>query len=96
MGVLNGLANPIGSIGSAVIGAIGAAQQRNFEQKEAEKQRDWSEQMQDKQNAWNEDMWNKQNEYNSPVEQVQRMKDAGLNPLYYGLDGSSSTRFFVA
>ena len=38
-------------------------------------------------------MWNKTNEYNSPVEQVQRLKDAGLNPLYYGLDGSSANSF---
>lgn len=32
------------------------------------------------------DMWNRANEYNLPVNQVQRMKDAGLNPalLYKG------------
>lgn len=36
----------------------------------------------------NVDMWNKQNEYNSPSAQVQRLKDAGLNPaLVYG-DGA--------
>lgn len=36
----------------------------------------------------NVEMWNKQNEYNSPVSQVQRLKDAGLNPaLVYG-DGA--------
>lgn len=33
----------------------------------------------------NLDMWNRQNEYNSPVQQMQRLKDAGLNPnLMYG------------
>jgi len=31
------------------------------------------------------DMWNKQNEYNTPTKQMQRFKDAGLNPhLIYG------------
>lgn len=37
------------------------------------------------QNQWNIEQWNRENEYNLPVNQVQRMKDAGLNPgLYYG------------
>lgn len=36
-------------------------------------------QLQREQNAWNEKMWNLNNEYNTPVQQVQRLKDAGLN-----------------
>lgn len=28
--------------------------------------------------------------YNTPQQQLQRLKDAGLNPLYFGLDGNSS------
>lgn len=37
------------------------------------------------QNQWNIEQWNRENEYNLPVNQVQRMKDAGINPgLYYG------------
>lgn len=36
-------------------------------------------QLQREQNAWNEKMWNLNNEYNTPVNQVQRLKDAGLN-----------------
>ena len=51
------------------------------QKKEAQKQRDWNEQMMDKQNAFNVDMWNKNNEYNSPVNQRQRLLDAGINPL---------------
>ncbi|MEM3318496.1 MAG: hypothetical protein QXT80_03000, partial [Thermoplasmatales archaeon] len=32
------------------------------------------------------EMWNRQNEYNNPANQMQRLKDAGLNPnLVYGL-----------
>lgn len=38
----------------------------------------------------NIELWNMQNEYNSPINQMARLKQAGLNPLYYGLDGNSS------
>jgi len=38
-----------------------------------------------RQNAYNLEMWNMQNQYNSPDAQMQRYKDAGLNPnLIYG------------
>lgn len=38
-----------------------------------------------KNRQWQEDMWQKTNEYNSPAMQMQRYKDAGLNPhLIYG------------
>lgn len=79
-----------------VAGASGAAQAKlnkktmQFNREEAEKQRQWSEMMQGQQNAWNYEMWLKQNEYNSPEAQVDRLRAAGLNPLYYGLDGSSA------
>lgn len=37
------------------------------------------------QNQWNIEQWNRENEYNTPAAQVQRLKDAGLNPnLIYG------------
>lgn len=38
------------------------------------------------------EMWNMQNEYNSPAAQVQRLKDAGLNPaLVYGTGSAVAT-----
>lgn len=44
------------------------------------------------QNQWNLDMWNRQNEYNSPLAQMQRLKDAGLNPnMVYG-NGSAANQ----
>jgi len=37
------------------------------------------------QQAWQEAMWKQTNEYNTPTSQVQRLRDAGLNPnLAYG------------
>lgn len=44
----------------------------------------------DRNNQWNLDMWNRQNEYNSPSAQIDRYKQAGLNPaLIYGNSGSA-------
>lgn len=60
------------------------------------KQRDWRRQETDyayskdleqwnRQNKYNREMWNLQNTYNTPVEQMKRFKEAGLNPnLIYG------------
>lgn len=80
----------VGSLIGAGAGLISGALDRNFERQEAAKQRDWNESMLEKQNQWNIDMWNMTNEYNTPANQLARMKEAGLNPLYYGLDGSSA------
>lgn len=63
---------------------------RKFQQEEADKQRLWNEAMAEKQNAWNYDMWLEATEYDSPEAQVKRLREAGLNPLYYGLDGNGS------
>lgn len=39
----------------------------------------------DKQNQWNLDMWKRENAYNSPKQQIERLKEAGLNPdMLYG------------
>ena len=38
----------------------------------------------------NERFWNMQNEYNNPVNQMQRLKDAGLNPALMYKSGSGS------
>lgn len=87
---IGGAIGAIGSVANGLIGKKGAKESRKWEEQQAQIQRDWNEQMMDKQNQFTVDMWNRTNEYNTPEQQVQRMKDAGLNPLYYGLDGSSS------
>ena len=58
-----------------------------FNQQEAQKQRQWTEVQTANQNAWNKQQWVEQNEYNSPEAQKERLADAGLNPMYYGIDG---------
>lgn len=34
--------------------------------------------------------WNRENAYNAPTAQLERLKQAGLNPLFHGLDGNAS------
>lgn len=87
-------------IGSGISAAAGLAstaaqgnlnkKNRQWQEEQASIQREYSTEMMNRQNAWNMEMWNKENEYNNPTNQIQRLLDAGLNPLYYGLDGSSA------
>jgi len=45
----------------------------------------YNQQMWNQQNTYNKGLWDMQNQYNSPAAQMQRFKDAGLNPnLIYG------------
>lgn len=81
----------IGSVVGSISQAVQNKQTRDFNREEAEKQRLWNEKMYNEQNAWNMEMWNKTNEYNTPENQVNRLREAGLNPLFYGLDGSSAS-----
>lgn len=47
--------------------------------------------MWNKSNKWNLDRWNEQNLYNSPEQQMERYKEAGLNPnLIYGTGTTSA------
>lgn len=59
---------------SGGFGLIGSAINYAFQKKLAAQQ-----------NQYNIDMWNMQNEYNSPMNQMKRFEEAGLNPnLIYG------------
>lgn len=90
MGIISSVIDFGGSLVNASSAKKRNREMMDFEREEAEKQREWSEQQTANQNAWNLEMWNKTNEYNNPTNQLQRLRDAGLNPLYFGLDGSSA------
>ena len=90
--LIGGAATVIGAGASAAGQASLNKKTREFNREEAEKQRQWNENMADKQNAWNYEMWMKEQEYNSPANQMQRLLDAGLNPMFYGLDGNSTSQ----
>ena len=69
------------SLGSSSMGLFGRKKQRKHEEEMARQQRDW-----------NYRMWKEQNAYNSPEAQMQRLKDAGLNPhLLYGQGVAGAT-----
>lgn len=71
----------LGSIGGSVAGGLFSANQ-------AKKNRAFQERMYNKQVEDTLNFWNMQNEYNLPSAQLQRLKDAGLNPmLMYGQGG---------
>ena len=57
------------SLASGILGGIGQASTNKTNLKIAREQM-----------AWNESMWNKQNAYNTPEAQIERMRQAGLNP----------------
>lgn len=80
----------LGSVVNGVFGLIGARQQNKSQMQQLKYQYDRNAEMMREQNAWNEQMWDKTNQYNSPIEQRKRMEAAGLNPMFYGLDGSSA------
>lgn len=71
----------IGAAGGALSGIIGGKQSRKNIRAQIKADRDLAQFAYDK----DLEMWQRQNEYNSPSAQMQRLKDAGLNPhLVYG------------
>ena len=88
--LISGGVSALGAGASAVAAGNLNKKNREFQQQEAEKQRLWNESMAEKQNAWNYEMWQKMSDYDAPENSVQRLRDAGLNPLYYGLDGNTA------
>ena len=85
-----GAGSAAGGFVSAAADTIASVLNYAMADEQARIQRKWNEKMMNKENEWNLNMWNLTNEYNSPANQVSRMYEAGLNPLYYGLDGSSA------
>ena len=80
-GFLANAAQSIPIIGNIVSSAINASQSRKNVKDQIKANRELAEY------GWNKnlEMWNLQNEYNTPTMQMQRFKEAGLNPhLIYG------------
>lgn len=73
---------------STVNTAIGAMAQSNVNRRT----REWNEKMYAQQRQDSLSDWRMQNEYNSPTAQMQRFRDAGLNPnLIYGQTNEAAT-----
>ncbi|QCS35910.1 minor capsid protein [Capybara microvirus Cap1_SP_22] len=87
----------LGSIGGGIINGIaslfGADSASRINKQNIEMQRETNElnyKMFKENQQWSEDMWNQNNLYNTPGNKKERMVDAGLNPLFYGLDGQNA------
>lgn len=66
-------------------GLIQGARNRRAQRKENQRQRQWASDMFDLQNQRDIEFWRMQNAYNDPLAQMERLKNAGLNPnLVYG------------
>lgn len=78
----------IGAGGSIIGGALGALGQSSANRTNIRLQREqnaWNEKQAEKANKWNLEQWERENLYNSPMQQMQRLEQAGLNPnLMYG------------
>lgn len=61
-----------------------------FQAHQSQMNRDFQERMLQKQMDYQTDMWNKTNEYNSAKAQVQRYREAGLNPYLMMTGGASA------
>lgn len=80
-------------LGSSALGASSSNKQIDkqiaAQKEENEKNRAYNLQLAQMQNAWNQEQWERENEYNSPVNQMKRYQEAGLNPDLMYQNGSS-------
>lgn len=61
------------------------------QKEENQKNREYNLMLAQQQNQWNQEQWERENEYNTPVNQIGRLKEAGLNPdLAYGSGSAQS------
>lgn len=76
----------LGTAGNLIGSYLGASNQWKYQKR----QNEWSERMMQQQNAWNQQnaaiayqrqiaFYNMQNDYNSPVNQIARLRSAGIN-----------------
>ncbi len=84
----------LGGFGSSFIGGLFGSSSQNSANstniKLNQMNNDFQAAQMQKQMDYNTEMWRKQNAYNSPSAQVQRLKDAGLNP-YMFMSGGNNT-----
>ena len=94
MGILSGIVSGVGNIVGSALGAWGANKQARINADVARENTDKTilanKQMAEYQYSKDLEMWNLANKYNSPEMQMERYKEAGLNPnLIYGSGASA-------
>lgn len=86
----NGLFSGAGSLLGGMFGAIGQRKTNKTNLQIARETNKANRELAEQQNKWNIEQWNRQNEYNSPLNQINLLKEAGLNPNLYGGEGSTA------
>ena len=81
MGVLSLFAGLASSYSSAQDARYARDEEMRFNASEAEKNRVFQRSERLASQEYNLDLWNMNNDYNTPLEQVNRLKEAGINPL---------------
>nr|QPB07370.1 MAG: DNA pilot protein [Microvirus sp.] len=84
----------IAGLGSALIGGLGSyftsKSSNSASLRAARETNATNKSIAERNNQFNYEMWMRNNEYNSPASQMQRFKEAGLNPaLIYGSSGNA-------
>ena len=87
-GIIQGGSGVLGSLLGGIFGSSSQNSANRTNLKIAQMNNEFNERMMQKQMDYNTDMWNKQNEYNTASAQVQRLKEAGLNPYLMMSNGS--------
>lgn len=72
------------ALGSSIAGAIAAKRQQR-------RQNELNKEMANYQNTLNLEQWQRENEYNTPVAQMQRLKEAGVNPRIWWSSGTNTS-----
>lgn len=82
----------IGAMLQGLFGAHNTNSTIRAQAEENQKNREYNLMLAKLQNEWNLQQWERSNEYNNPLNQIQRLKAAGLNPnLVYGNGAGQST-----
>lgn len=86
-----------GALVSGLAGVVSGAAQGAGEVKAAREYNKGQRQLAQYQNAWNLTQWYRQNDYNTPLAQMERYREAGLNPnLAIGNSGNSTSTVTAA
>lgn len=90
VGDIAGLVTGVGAIGSGISAIGNMLGFGNTAKKQAEQQMQMQKELIDYNYDKQVEQWNRENAYNSPQSQLERLKQAGLNPLFRDLDGNSA------
>lgn len=90
MGIFGGIASAFGSLVGMASQNSNINKQLKAQQEENQKNREYNLMLAQLQNAWNQEQWERENEYNSPVNQMKRLKQAGINPNLAYSNGNMS------